>query len=567
MTADTDPGPKPSKVEVIKAESDFLRGTILEGLADTSTGAIAADDTQLSKFHGVYQQDDRDLRKDRVKQKLEKAFIFLCRIAVPGGVVTPEQWQLIDRIADDTANSTIKITTRQAFQFHGVIKGDLKRTIREINESLLTTLSACGDVNRNVMAAANPHESVLHEQTSDIANAISSHLKPRTRAYHEIWLDGEKVAGVEDEEPIYGKTYLPRKFKIALAVPPRNDVDVFSNDLGFIAIEENGELMGFDVAVGGGLGMTHGKPKTYPRLADVIGFCRPDQVVAVAESAVLIQRDHGDRSDRRHARFKYTIDDRGIDWFKDELHKLLGWNLESARGFHFDSMTDPFGWVTGRDGLSYYTLLVEGGRVRDHNGRNLKSALREIAAEHEGDFRLTANQNLVIGRIPEEAKSRISQILSAHGVGDAHEGSGLRLNSIACTAMPTCGLALAEAERYLPDLVTDLEAVIEECGLWSDEIVIRMTGCPNGCGRPYLGEIGLVGKVPGKYNLYLGAGFDGGRLNKLYKEALTHEEIITELKPLFLRYAKEREDDERFGDFCIRTGYVKATRQGMDFHD
>ncbi len=567
MISTSDSSPKPSKVEDIKVSSDYLRGTILEGLADASTGAIAPDDTQLSKFHGIYQQDDRDLRKQRILEKSEKAFIFMCRVAAPGGVVTPEQWIAMDRIADDAADSTLKITTRQAFQLHGILKGNLKRAIREINESLLTTLSACGDVNRNVMAAANPHESSLHEQAWEVAKSISSHLKPRTRAYHEIWLDGEKVAGHEDEEPIYGETYLPRKFKIAVAVPPRNDVDVFSNDLGFVAIEEEGELVGFNVAVGGGLGMTHGKTATYPRLGEVIGFCRPDQAVEVAEKVVLVQRDHGDRSDRRHARLKYTIDDHGIEWFKDELHNLLGWNLEHVRDFNFESMADPFGWVHGLDGLWYYTLFVEGGRVRDHDGRNLKSALLEIAKIHEGDFRLTSNQNLVIGRIVEAGKAKISQIFSEHGVGDAHEGSGLRLNSIACTAMPTCGLALAEAERYLPDLVTDLEALTEECGLLSDDIVIRMTGCPNGCGRPYLGEIGLVGKAPGKYNLYLGAGFDGTRLNKLYKEALTHEELIVELGPVIKKYAQDRENGERFGDFCIRAGYVKATRQGMDFHD
>ena len=567
MISTSDSRPKPSKVEGIKASSDYLRGTILEGLADNSTGAIAADDTQLTKFHGIYQQDDRDLRKERMRERLEKAFIFMCRVAAPGGVVSPEQWIAMDRIAEDAADSTLKITTRQAFQLHGILKGNLKRAIREINESLLTTLSACGDVNRNVMAAANPYESILHEQAWEVAKSISSHLKPRTQAYHEIWLDGEKVAAREDEEPIYGDTYLPRKFKIAVAVPPRNDVDVLTNDLGFIAIEEEGELVGFDVAVGGGLGMTHGKTGTYPRLGEVIGFCLPDQVVEVAEKVVIVQRDHGDRSDRRHARLKYTIDDHGIEWFKKELEQRLGYELAAAKGFTFESMADPFGWVQGLDGLWYYTLFVEGGRVRDHDGRNLKAALLEIAKVHKGDFRLTANQNLVIGKVPENAKERIAQVLGNHGVTDPHEGSGLRLNSIACTAMPTCGLALAEAERYLPDLVTDLEALTEECGLLSDDIVIRMTGCPNGCGRPYLGEIGLVGKAPGKYNLYLGAGFDGTRLNKLYKEALTHEELFIELKPIIQGYARERQEGERFGDFCIRAGYVKATRQGMDFHD
>ena len=569
MNSDADKLEKLSKNEDIKANSDYLLGTILEGLEDQSTGAISSDDSQLTKFHGTYLQDDRDLRAERVKKKLEKAFSFMVRIRVPGGLCSRAQWLEIDRLSNQFADGTIKLTTRQAFQLHGVLKGNLKQTIKEINDTLLDTLAACGDVNRNVMCSPNPFESRLHAETQDLAESISSHLTPQTSSYAEIWLDGERQSvGPEGEiEPIYGKTYLPRKFKIAVALPPRNDVDVFSNDLGFVAIVEEQEIVGYNILAGGGLGMTHGKPGTYPRIADVIGFCKPGEVLQVAEEAVKVQRDYGDRSDRRHARLKYTIEDRGVGWFKAELEKRLGWSLESARDFSFDLTTDRYGWTEDHDGKWAYCLFVEGGRLRDSEEASAKSAISELADSHEGDFRLTPNQNLIIGRVEEPNKAVVEETLLKHGVPLSSELSGLRLNSIACTALPTCGLALAEAERFLPSLVDDVDQVLQQAGLRDESIAIRATGCPNGCGRPYLGEIGLVGKAPGKYNLYLGAAINGTRLNKLYRQALTHEEILAALRPLIRDFANERAGAESFGDFCIRKGLVKASDHGPGFHD
>jgi sulfite reductase (NADPH) hemoprotein beta-component len=556
------------KNEGLKAASRFLRGTLAESLADPLTGDVSADDSQLTKFHGIYLQDDRDERAERRKKKLDKAYSFMIRVRVPGGVATPEQWLQMDALADRYANGTIKLTTRQAFQLHGVLKVNLKRTIQEINAALMDTIAACGDVNRNVMCNPNPHASDVHGEVLDLARAISDHLTPRTHAYHEIWLDGEKVAGgEEEEEPIYGKTYLPRKFKTVIAVPPSNDVDIFAHDLGYIAILEEGKIAGYNVTVGGGMGMTHGNAATHPRLAEVMGFCTPEQAVAVAEAVVKVQRDHGDRTNRAHARLKYTIEDRGLDWFRGEVEAHLGFKLEEARPFTFTDTGDRYGWTEGADGKSHLTLFIQNGRVRDYPDLKLRTALREIAAGHGGDFRLTCNQNLMIGGISEEDRPRIEKLLDTYGLTKALNSSGLRLNSMACVALPTCGLALAESERYLPDLVTELEAVVEEAGLRDDAIVIRMTGCPNGCARPYLGEIGLVGKAPGKYNLYLGAGFDGARLNRLYKASVKSEAIVGELKPIIHRYAREREAGERFGDFCIRTGYVEAYVPGSNYHE
>ena len=553
--------------EGIKTRSNYLRGTIEEGLADLSTGSMSEDDQQLLKFHGTYQQDDRDLRQNRRKHKLEKAFSFMIRIRVPGGVATPQQWLETDRMATQFANGTIKLTTRQAFQFHGIIKTNLKRTIAEINQAAMDTIAACGDVNRNVMCNPNPHLSSVHAEVLKVSQQISDHLTPATRAYHEIWLDGEKVeTSEEDFEPIYGKTYLPRKFKITIAVPPSNDVDIFANCLSFIAIVEEGKLVGFNVAVGGGMGMTHGDEKTYPRTADVIGFCAVDQVNDVAEKVVLVQRDYGDRTERKHARLKYTVDDRGADWFLAELNTYLGYELGSVRDYAFEDNGDRYGWVEGGNGKHHLTLFIQGGRVLDTPQYPMRTGLREIAKIHDGDFRLTANQNLMIANVSPEKRSEIEKLLEQYGMKDSHEKSGLRLNSMACVALPTCGLALAEAERYLPDLIGELEEVLEESGLRHDAITVRMTGCPNGCARPYISEIGFVGRSPGCYNVYLGGGFAGQRLSKLYRENFPGNEIKDLLAPIIRRYAKERNEGERFGDFCIRSGYVSATEQGKDFH-
>jgi sulfite reductase (NADPH) hemoprotein beta-component len=556
-----------SPVERIKEASDYLRGSIVASLADPITGALADSDTQLIKFHGSYQQDDRDVRDERRRKKLEPLYSFMVRVRAPGGVVTPAQWLVLDELARTHANGSLRLTTRQSFQVHGIAKTLLKDTIASVNRTLLTTIAACGDVNRNVMCNPNPYRSALHREVFDWACRISDYLTPNTRAYHEIWLDDRLVAGGEpDHEPIYGRTYLPRKFKIAIAVPPSNDVDVRAHDLGFIAIVDGDRLAGFNVSVGGGMGMTHGEPATYPRLADVIGFCTPDQVLAVTEQVVAVQRDFGDRSDRKHARLKYTIDDRGIDWFTGELASRLGYRLDAARPFHFETNGDRYGWTDGIDGKLHLTLFIENGRVRDTPDCELMTGLREIAKIHDGDFRLTANQNLIIANIDPAKRPQIESLLARHRLADGDGRSALRLNAMACVALPTCGLAMAESERYLPSLIGKLEQVLAGCGLANDAITVRMTGCPNGCARPYLAEIAFVGKSPGKYNVYLGGGFAGERLNKLYRSGLSEPEILAELTPILQRYAAERGPSERFGDFAIRAGYVAKVSAGREFH-
>jgi len=553
--------------ERLKAESNYLRGNIERDLADPVTGSITEDSTKLLKFHGSYMQDDRELRAERHKQKLEPAYSFMIRLRMPGGVCTPTQWIALDDIARTYANNTLRITTRQTFQYHGVIKRDLKTTMQAINASLLDTIAACGDVNRNVNCAANPHLSSLHAEVYEWSKRVSEHLLPQTSAYREIWLDGEKITG-EDSEPIYGNRYLPRKFKIAIAVPPSNDVDIYANDLGFIAIaNERGELDGFNVTVGGGMGMTHGEPATYPRLASVMAFCRPEQILAVAEQVVTTQRDYGDRVNRKHARLKYTIDDHGVDWFRGEVERRLGWQLEDPRPVVFDTSGDRYGWVEGENGNWHLTLFVENGRIKDAGERRLMTGLREVAAIHGGEFRLTANQNVIIANVGPDQRERIGDTLRRNGVDPAEDLTALRRASMACVALPTCGLAMAESERYLPSLIDRLEDMMESNGLRDDAIIVRMTGCPNGCARPYLGEIGFVGKAPGKYNLYLGAGFHGQRLNKLYRENIGEEQILAELEPLIAAYAKDRNDGEPFGDFVIRAGYIKETTAGRHFHD
>jgi sulfite reductase (NADPH) hemoprotein beta-component len=558
-----------SRNERIKEASEYLRGTLAEGLREEITGAIVEDDAQLVKFHGMYLQDDRDLRGERTRKKMEKAFAFMMRLRVSGGVLTPEQWLAIDRVARDYANHTMRLTTRQTVQLHGVIKSNLKASLKAIDQAAISTIAACGDVNRNVMCNPNPYQSKAHAGALELARAISDHLTPRTPAYREIWLDGEQIVGGEDGEvvePIYGKTYLPRKFKTVVAVPPSNDVDVYAHDLGFIAIlDKEGEIQGWNVTVGGGMGMTHGEPDTYPRTADVLGFCLTREAVAVAEAVVTVQRDWGDRANRKHARLKYTIEDRGLAEFRAEVERRAGVKLRTPHPFIFTSTGDRYGWIQDANGRSHLTLFIENGRVRDiPGGPQLMTGLRHIAEIHGGDFRLTANQNLIIANVTKKKRKAIGDLAAAHGL--LTPMSGLRRNAMACVALPTCGLALAESERYLPDLVDALERRLSAHGLTNEEIVIRMTGCPNGCARPYLAEIGLVGKGPGRYNLYLGAAFDGSRLSKLFAEDLDHDAILQALDPLFAAYVAERKPDERFGDFAIRAGFVAKTSNGRDFH-
>jgi sulfite reductase (NADPH) hemoprotein beta-component len=545
--------------ESIKSASRRLRGTLVESLADPVTGAIVESDAQLIKFHGSYQQDDRDLREERRLRKLEPAYQFMIRTRLPGGVVTPQQWLKLDAIATAYGNGTLRLTTRQAFQIHGVIKRELKATLHALNASLIDTLAACGDVNRNVLVAANPHDSAIHASVYDIARALSEHLLPKTRAYHEIWLDEKKLPGSgEEDEPIYGATYLPRKFKTAFAVPPVNDVDVFANDLGFIAIVEDDKLAGFNIAVGGGLGATHGDANTYPRLADVLGFATPDQVVAVAEAVISTQRDLGDRSERKHARLKYTIDERGLAWFKAEVERRAGLTFAPERPFHFDHSGDRFGWTQSADGRRHLTLRIEAGRIADRDGAPHLKGLREIAKVHRGEFRLTPNQNLIVAAIAPDQHATIEAIVAAHGLDGYRTASPLRLRALACVALPTCALAMAEAERYLPTLLSRIEAQLELHGLHDAPIGLRISGCPNGCSRPYLGEIALIGKGPGRYNLMLGADARGQRLNVMHRENIDEAEILRTLDPLLALYASERTANEGFGDFLVRAGIVNV---------
>jgi sulfite reductase (NADPH) hemoprotein beta-component len=552
--------PPPLTNEDIKIASNFLRGTIEEGLKDTTTGAISAADQQLTKFHGTYMQDDRDLRDERKAQGLEPAYSFMIRCRLPGGVATPKQWLQMDEISTKLGNETMKLTTRQTFQFHGVVKGKLKPAMQAINKSLMTTIAACGDVNRNVMCSSLPQQSQYHSEVHAISKKISDHLLPSTTAYHEIWLEDDetkekrKIAGdaIVDNEPLYGPTYLPRKFKITIAIPPHNDTDVYAHDIGLIAIKgPDGHLQGFNVLAGGGMGVTHNNKKTYPRTGSMFGYVSAEDVHIVCEKIMLVQRDHGDRKNRKHARLKYTIDDMGVDVFRGKVEELWGNQFADPKPFKFESNIDTFGWQKDENGLNHFTFFIENGRIEDTAEFPMKTGLVEVAKVHKGEFRLTGNQHLILSNVADEDLPQMKELLKKYKL-DATNFSGLRLSSSACVAFPTCGLAMAESERYLPQLITKLESTIEEAGLRQDSIVMRMTGCPNGCARPWLAEIAFVGKAYGAYNMYLGGGYHGNRLNKLYRSSIKEDEILEILRPMIKRYAKERNDGERFGDFVIR---------------
>ncbi|CAR23029.1 sulfite reductase (NADPH) subunit beta [Lachancea thermotolerans CBS 6340] len=591
--------PKPITNEDIKIESNFLRGTIVEGLADDSTGAISASDQQLTKFHGIYMQDDRDIRDTRKAQGLEPYYIFMSRIRLPGGKATPEQWLVLDHLADKTGNGTVKVTTRATFQLHGVVKRNLKHTIRAMNSTLMDTLAACGDVNRNVMLSALPVNAKVHKQVSDISAKISEHLLPQTTAYHEIWLEGadEKdespnwpsifenrqegpikkktlVSGnaLVDQEPLYGPTYLPRKFKVNVTVPPFNDVDVWSSDVGLIAIvdEKTQVVKGFNLYVGGGMGTTHNNKKTYPRTGSSFGFVKAEDVHIAIEKVMIVQRDNGDRQNRKHARLKYTIDDMGVEVYKQKVEELWGKKFEPEQPYEIKSNIDYFGWVRDETGMNHFTIFIENGRIEDTVDLPQKTGLKKVALHmqktNSGHFRLTGNQHVVISDIKDENLEDIKLLLKKYKL-DNTSFSGLRLSSAACVALPTCGLAMAESERYLPVLIAKLEDALEQYGLRHDSIVMRMTGCPNGCARPWLAEVACVGKAPGTYNLMLGGGYYGQRLNKLYRASIKEEEILGILKPLFKKWSLERGEGEHFGDYLIRTGVIKPTLEGKYFHD
>lgn len=553
--------------ETMKAKSDQLRGTIVAGLAAELTAAVPGDDIKLMKFHGVYQQDDRDIRDERRRQKLEPAYRFMARVRLPGGVLSGDQWLKLDALARAYGGASLRLTTRQTFQFHEVHKKHLRELIQGLHDVLLDTKAACGDDSRGVMSSVSPELSALHEEVYRLAKQASDHAVPRTGAYREIWYGEERTPSDGPEEPLYGKTYMPRKFKIGFVIPPINDIDVYAQDLGFIAIAEKGRLEGFDIAIGGGMGRTDNAPKTYPRLASVIGFAPKDRVIAICDAVMSVQRDYGDRVDRSHARFKYTVDDKGLPFITSEIEARLGAPLEPARPYRFTSNGDALGWRRGENGREHYTLFVQNGRVRNFDNLALLDGLRAIAATRKAMFRVTPNQSLTIADIAPDDRPLIERTLQEHGLDRLNEGSGLRLNAMACVALPTCGLAMAESERYLPRLIEKIETILAGHGLTREPITIRMTGCPNGCARPYISEIGLTGRAPGKYNLYLGGGFHGERLNKMALENAGETAILEYLGGVIARYAKERAPGEHFGDFAIRAGFVPEVVEGRAFND
>ncbi|HXJ56840.1 MAG TPA: NADPH-dependent assimilatory sulfite reductase hemoprotein subunit [Verrucomicrobiae bacterium] len=547
----TSPPGKPTHNELIKQATPTLAGTIQATLSDAALDRFTEDDSQFLKFHGIYQQDDRD------KRKVAKQYIFMIRGRLPGGVVAPDLYLTFDRLSTQYGNDTLRITSRQGFQFHGVVKSGLGPLMKGINEALSTTLAACGDVNRNVMAPPTPSTNRLTEQVIADARRISDALLPRTRAYHAIWVEGVQLNLEEGEnkdfrDPLYGQTYLPRKFKTAFAIPPLNDVDLLTNDLGFIAIAEGDRLAGYNLAVGGGLGMSHGNAETFPRVADVLGFFAPDRLVDVAKAVVTVHRDFGDRTNRKHARLKYVLEEKGAAWCREEVERRLGSKLEDPRPFRFERQGDLFGWHAQQDGKQFLGLYVETGRIKDTPTLRLKSALRRIIAEYRPELRLTPSQNLVLANVDPSQRGAITEVLAEHGVPVDNQATVIRRASMACPALPTCGLALAESERLLPDLLGRVEALLAELGLGEEEIIIRMTGCPNGCARPYMAEIGFVGKAPGKYQVYFGGNEASTRLNRLFRESVKETEIINELRPVIARFARERVGHERFGDWCER---------------
>ena len=557
---------KVNENEIIKANSNFLRGTLEQSIRDDLTGSLSPDDAQISKFHGFYEQDDRDTRQQRQQSYLETDYSFMLRARLPGGVCTPSQWLAIDDISQRLGNGSIRLTTRQTFQYHGILKHNLKPLIQEINQSMIDSIGGCGDINRNVMSNPNPLQSELHAETYEWASKISDHLKPASRAYHEIWLDGEKLQQ-EDIEPIYGDTYLPRKFKTAVAILPFNDVDIYTNDLGFIAIEEQGKLIGFNVVAGGGMGTTHGDTSTFPRLADELGFITLDKVLEVSEAVVTVQRDEGNRISRRHARLKYTVEKLGVENFKQLVEKRANVKFEDFREVQFEHQGDRFGWTQGTDKRWNLTLFIENGRIENSEQLSNKQGLREIAQIHTGDFRITPNQNLIIAGISESEKQTIQDLAFKHGLFN-EEISPLRQNSLACVSFPTCPQAMAEAERYFPQLISKIELLLANHGLSELDLVMRMTGCPNGCARPFVAEIGLVGKGPGRYNLMLGGDGRGKRLNKLYRENLNESGILEVIDDLLKQYSAERNVDERLSQFVIRKQIIsEVINPVVDFHD
>jgi len=542
-------------LERVKVEGNALRGTIAESIKDELTGSMREEDTLLMKFHGMYQQDDRDRREERAKKKLERLYSFMIRLRMPGGILTSEQWLALNNIAGKDSTNELKVTTRQTIQLHGVLKSRLKPTHRVFNSVHLDTIAACGDDNRNVTCSPNPVQSPLHEEIFSYAGKISKMLKPKTRAYYEIFLDEEKIVDKKlEEDPLYRDSYLPRKFKIGICIPPNNDIDVLGNDLGLIAIVENNQLLGFNFAIGGGLAFTFGNPDTYARLATEIGFVPAgEKTFKAIYEVVTVQRDHGDRVDRKQARLKYTIDKMGIDKFKEEVERRMGFEFEQPKPYVFTEREDYYGWQEDFKGNWFYTVFAENGRVMDTEQVSLKTALQKIAETGKVNFRCTVNQKVIISDVKPADKKEITDILEEFKIIEHTDNASLlRKNAMACVALPTCPLALAESQRYLPSLLTKIESLLSKHALENEKIITRMTGCPNGCGRSSVSEIGFIGTGLGKYNLNLGGDHEGYRLNKLYKESLNEAEILNELDALFSEFKKDRINKESFGDFTFR---------------
>jgi sulfite reductase (ferredoxin) len=554
MTPPSSTPSRPSKVEVAKENSQYLRGTVAERL-EADTDRFGGTDVHVLKFHGIYEQEDRDVRREARKTGGDKKYMFMIRSKVPGGVLTGEQYLVHDDLAGEYANGSLRITTRQDFQLHGTLKHDLQTVIRAVNEAHVTTLGACGDISRNVMACPAPGSDAVREQVSRLARELSDHLLPRTLAYQEIWLNGEKAVSIgEETEPFYGPTYLPRKFKVAFALPGDNCVDVYSQDLGLVPIARGDVLEGFTVLVGGGMGVTHGMEKTYPRVGTPLGTVAPDQLLAVAEAIIAVQRDNGNRSDRKRARLKYLLDERGVEWFREQVEERLGWRLNDPAPIGAWEVDDHLGWHEQGDGQWFLGVHVENGRVIDSGSARMRTALRSLIEQYKPDVRLTAQQNILLTDIDAADRPAIDALLAEHDVRPAESLSPTFRAAMACPAMPTCGLALAEAERALPQVIRALEAELDRLGLGEERISVRMTGCPNGCARPFLGDIGLVGKTADHYQIYLGGDFEGTRLNRLFAEMVHEDEVVSTLSPIFSSFRDERVADESFGDYCNRTG-------------
>jgi sulfite reductase (ferredoxin) len=561
---------KLSPNETLKENSNYLRGTIKESLAAETTH-FSKDEANLLKHHGTYEQDDRDIRQQLLKEKKEPAYSMMVRCKLPGGKLSASQYLILNDLADKYGNKTLRITTRQGFQFHGVLKKNLKAAIRTMNEALITTLGACGDNVRNVLGCPAPFTDRLKMKVYEYAKQVSDLFLWKSGAYHEIWLNGEQVSsfanntasnGNDPVEPIYGKTYLPRKFKIAIAFPDDNCIDVYANDLGIVPEIQNGELKGFNLLVGGGFGMTHGVKTTYPRLASPLCFVKPEDLLEASKAIVLVQRDFGNRTDRKRARLKYTIDERGLPWFRSEMEKRFGKKTEDPHPIHWKEMENHLGWFPAGDGKWFLGLPVENGRVKDESTFRLKSGLKALAQKYQPVIYLTAQQDIILSGFEESQKSEIEQFLISYGVKPPSQVSHLRKDAIACPALPTCGLAITESERALPAVVDEIEKKIESLGLSDQRIMMRMTGCPNGCARPYNAEIAFVGKMVGFYNVYVGGNLEGTRLNVTYAEKVAQKDLASTVTPLLTLYKKERQTGEAFGDFCFRLG-VERLKAGV----